>query len=99
MKIPQNVDLQTGKYMNKLSDFNKNYIFERRAGKKYVKIIQKYYSENSFNSDSGWSVFCFIDNEGNIYKAASWLQPAKGIRGSIFDENPPLTLSSLYKKR
>ena len=32
------------------------------------------------------SVYCFIDFEGNIYKAASWKTPAKGVRASVFDE-------------
>lgn len=33
---------------------------------------------------SGRSVHCFIDNvTGDVYKAAGWKAPAKGIRGNI----------------
>ena len=33
---------------------------------------------------SGRSVHCFIDNAtGDVYKAAGWKAPAKGIRGNI----------------
>ena len=33
--------------------------------------------------DSHKSSYCFIDLDGNIYKASSWKVPAKGIRGNI----------------
>jgi hypothetical protein len=33
--------------------------------------------------DDQKSAFCFIDFEGNIYKAAGWGKVAKGIRGHI----------------
>ena len=63
--------------------------FEWSRGPKWVKVI---------TVDSQKSVFCFIDPEtGDIYKAATWSKPAKGIRGNIFKEPLPLTLSSLYK--
>jgi hypothetical protein len=33
-------------------------------------------------------VHCFVDMEtGDIYKAAGWKAPAKGVRGNIFDDN------------
>ncbi len=41
------------------------------VGKKYYKLIQDY------------SVYCFIDKDGNVYKSASWKAPAKGIRFHI----------------
>jgi len=47
-------------------------IFTLTRGMKYTRIIR----------ESG-SVYCFIDNDGNIYKAASWKAPAKGIRSTL----------------
>lgn len=29
------------------------------------------------------SVYCFLDAQGNIYKAAGWKAPAKGVRGTL----------------
>jgi hypothetical protein len=34
------------------------------------------------------SAYCFLDYQGNIYKAAGWKAPAKGIRGHIEKKNP-----------
>jgi hypothetical protein len=48
-------------------------------GRKYIKLVVA--------SSGSRSVYCFIDMEGNIYKAASWKAPAKHIRGSVFDES------------
>lgn len=50
-----------------------------KPGRKYIKIVD--------NSNGSASVYGFIDFDGNIFKAASWKAPAKGIRGSVFDEN------------
>jgi hypothetical protein len=48
------------------------------VGSKYFKIV-------SVSSDSR-SVHSFVDKaNGDIFKAASWLIPAKHVRGSIFD--------------
>jgi hypothetical protein len=48
-------------------------------GKRYVRIV----STESI-SDSR-SAVCFVDKEGNIWKAASWKAPAKNFpRGNIF---------------
>ncbi|VVC05040.1 Uncharacterised protein [uncultured archaeon] len=56
--------------------------FMATIGKKYFKIVQEQ------NYDGSRSVFCFVDRKtGDIFKAASWKQPAKHPRGSIFDEN------------
>lgn len=33
------------------------------------------------------SAYAFLDAGGNIYKPDGWKRPAKGVRGSIFDEN------------
>jgi len=44
-------------------------------GRKYTRIVATYGGQRS--------VYCFIDAEGNIYKAAGWKAPAKGIRANL----------------
>lgn len=56
-------------------------LYTAQPGSKYIKIVE------SGNDGYSTSVYCFLDYEGNIYKAASWKIPAKHIRGSIFDPN------------
>ena len=46
-------------------------VFSSSRGQRYTKIL------------CGDSVYCFIDANGNIYKAASWKAAAKGIRGTL----------------
>ena len=59
-------------------------IYETSVGKKYTKIIS--YTSQGKGQRSVWG---FIENEtGNILKAATWYAPAKGVRGSIYNENP-----------
>ena len=72
--------------------FAKNYpslkpdTYEIRKGKRYYKII-----------NSGGGVHCFVDMDGNIWKAASWKAPQKnGIRGHINDEKRPLRGYDFY---
>lgn len=46
-----------------------------KPGAKYTRVVQ---------ADSvSRSVYCFVDGMGNIYKAASWKAPAKGIRSRL----------------
>ena len=52
-------------------------------GKHEIAYGRKYHKISKGSTGVGSSVVCFIDNEGNIYKAASWKVPAKGIRASI----------------
>lgn len=56
--------------------------FRLSYGRKYIKVI-----ENSLGSDR---VHCFLDMQGNIYKAESWKRPAKHIRGNINNDKKPL---------
>ena len=62
------------------------YIYTK--GKKFYKVFEKGVASKS--------VFCFIDFDGNIYKSASWASPAKGIRGSVYQDNPPLAYGQFY---
>lgn len=63
--------------------------YEYTCGKRWYKVVRK---------DTQTCVFCFIDpDNGDIYKAAGWNAPAKGVRGNIFDENPPITSGAFYK--
>jgi hypothetical protein len=49
-------------------------------GRKYVRVTQ------SRRNSSGLSVYCFLDFQGNIWKAAGWKAPALNqIRGHIDD--------------
>lgn len=61
-------------------ELNRRY-FTAEKGSKYIKIVSR-----SCAHDGGY-VYCFLDANGSIYKAASWRAPAKHIRGSIFDPN------------
>jgi hypothetical protein len=54
--------------------------FELRPGKKYIKIVEKYAGSNS-------SVHAFVDkNNGDLYKPATWLAPAKHVRFNLLDD-------------
>ena len=65
--------------------------FSVNFGKKYGKIIRESYGSKS--------VHCFVDlSNGDLYMAASWKAPAKGVRGNIADENPPILSKDFYKK-
>lgn len=51
-------------------------------GKKYIRVTV------SHPSGQAGSAFCFIDQDGNIYKPASYNVPAKGVRGTIHNVDP-----------
>jgi hypothetical protein len=60
--------------------------YEVEPGRKYHKVVSV--------EDTRRLVHCFVDNEGNVYKAAGWKAPAKGVRytfdqldeiGQVFD--------------
>lgn len=65
-------------------------------GKKYIRIISdnRYYTlEGEIAiATASRSVFCFLDMDGNILKAAGWKAPAKGIRGNIRNRANDVTL-------
>ncbi len=56
--------------------------FHLEAGKKYIRVVC-----TTFGSRA---VHCFLDTEGNIFKASGWKAPAKGIRGNINNDKKPL---------
>ena len=57
---------------------NVRYSFDITEGKKYYKIVQR---DANF---SGGSVHAFVDKKtGDLYKAASWAAPAKGVRFNL----------------
>lgn len=49
------------------------------VGRKYIKLVVSTVGQRS--------VYCFLDKNGNIFKAATWKAPAKHIRGTVFDDN------------
>ena len=54
-------------------------IYEARTGLKYTKIMAIHGAMSNFQE----SIHSFVDEEGNVYKAASWRAPAKGVRYSL----------------
>lgn len=63
--------------------------FEIHPGIRFFRIIHIGNQE---------SIFCFVEKAtGDLYKAATWSHPAKGARGNIRDENPPLESGHFYK--
>lgn len=58
------------------------------VGRKFIKLI-------AVDPRGGCSnVYAFLDNEGNIYKASTYKQPAKGIRSHISEKDPETITSS-----
>ena len=51
-------------------------------GSRYAKVVRQ--SPNASNL----SVYCFIDKtNGDVLKAATFKQPAKGVRGNIYEDS------------
>ena len=67
-------------------------------GRKYHRVV----ITSLYDYEHSSSSYCFIDNEGNIYKCAGWKKPASGIRGNIETKSPEEVTPStrwLYVKR
>lgn len=63
--------------------------FSVDAGRKYLKIVM---SDTIGNSRS---VHAFVDkSNGDLYKAATWAAPAKGVRFNLLNNYPVLSPSS-----
>lgn len=58
----------------KFNSIGYTFLIERQ-GIKYTRIVQ--------TAPGHRSVYCFVDAEGNIYKAAGWKAPAKGVRSTL----------------
>jgi hypothetical protein len=65
--------------------------FHLEKGVKYIRLV--------VTSCGQRSVHCFLDFDGNIYKAESWKKPAKGIRGNINNDKKPLLGYQYYYAR
>ena len=77
--------------------FGDKYRFSAMPGRKYDRIVQE-----SASGSKNRSVHAFIDSEGNIYKAAGWSAPAKGVRFYTVDSalyNADPYGSYLYARR
>lgn len=62
-------------------------VFFLEKGRKYHRVVQDTRNKETGEMFNQRSVAGFLDNDGNIYKAAGWKAPAKGIRGNIYN-NP-----------
>lgn len=72
-------------------DMSKVPEFGIEVGKKFARITR-----TSFRSKS---VHCFVEiSSGDIYKAATYKAPAKGVRGNINSEKKPLLGYDYYNK-
>jgi len=71
-------------------DMSKVPTFEISTGKKFARIERKSYGQTS--------VHCFVEiSTGDIYKAATFKAPAKGVRGNISNEKKPLLGYDFYR--
>jgi hypothetical protein len=60
--------------------------FVIEAGRKYLKIVM------CDTNGTGRSVHAFVDKvNGDLYKAASWQAPAKGVRFNLLTSYPTLS--------
>lgn len=74
-------------YIDRLEEAHPTNLFHYTTGRKYIRIVQAWGSQEA--------VFCFVDFDGNLYKADTWAKPAQGIRGHI--DNPILSLGGFYR--
>ena len=76
------VQAKLDEYYTRTYEHVKSPIITATFGKRYVRIIK------TDRDGPQRSVYCFIDQNGDILKAASWQAPAKGVRGSVLAETP-----------
>lgn len=105
MEIVNKVAVQSAveAYVNHLNTIAKgNYAVSVDEGRKFYKVVQQHIGGPATGNKS---VHSFVDKEtGGLYKAASWAQPAKGVRYDLvknFDQVRQVADihgSYLYKK-
>jgi hypothetical protein len=66
-------------YLVKLNNSGDFYQFAAEKGRKYTKIV------STSARGIGRSAHAFVDEQGNVYKAASWAAPAKHVRFNLAD--------------
>jgi len=54
--------------------------FSLAQGPKYARIVK---SDTQVDGMGNRSIYAFVDADGNIFKAAGWNRPAKGVRGNV----------------
>lgn len=59
--------------------------------------IEIQYLQKRIRINLGTSVFCFVEANGDIMKAAGYKAPAKGARGNVYTAPRPVTARQLYK--
>lgn len=65
--------------LNSLPDHEKYAYSLSAPGPKYTRVVQIFKP----GPPDQRAVYCFVDHDGNIYKAASWKSPAPGIRTTL----------------
>ncbi len=84
-------EAQTKEWVDNGYDMSKVPEFGIEEGKRFARITRKNYGQKS--------VHCFVEvATGDIYKAASWNAPAKGVRGNVNSEKKPLLGYDFYNK-
>lgn len=73
-------------------------VFTLQHGSKYIRVVMSYPDPRNLEVMTSSSAYCFLDNDGNIYKAESWKKPAKGIRGHIDNDKKPLLGYQFYNR-
>lgn len=61
---------------------------------KYMRVVREMKSAAWVDAEA--SAYCFVDAEGNIYKAAGWYTHAKGIRSTVNSVLNEFTLTDPY---
>jgi len=60
-------------------------VFYVTSGPVYDKVCHR---DAIFADKHGGAVFCFVNASGEVFKAAGWKSPAKGVRAHLSDITP-----------
>lgn len=72
-------DSFNNRYNGAVHGYSSKCEFRINEGRRYLRVVQV--------CDYQQRAHCFIDrNTGDVYKAASWTQPAKGVRFNILKD-------------